>query len=161
MVASVSDMESNYSASDALRDVATSRRTSAARVVTPWWYHPALGAAEAAIIVGLAVLPRSVWTWVLFVLAFAVIGAIVTAYRTMTGVWVAPENAGRRSRPLWVASGVAITACLVLAAVAGLLGWPTWVGWVDALVAFVAVVVLGRAFDNALRADIAAGDANL
>jgi len=65
--------------------LAEGRAALADRVVTPWWYHPAL-----AVLVAIFLASQGAQQW--WVIGFAIYCAglvgLVTAYRNLTGVWV-------------------------------------------------------------------------
>lgn len=122
------------------------------RVVTPWWYHPVLGAVVAVVALS-STLPPSAMASVI-ALCVVVLVLLPAAYRRRYGVWVS-QPAGPESRRMfrWV------MAAIVLGVVGGaLLGMvePVW-ALVPAVLVLVAVVVLGRRYDAALRRDLAAG----
>lgn len=136
----------------ALLDLEDDGATLAARVVTPWWYHPAVGGIV-AVVVCVQALP---FPWSLVVLPLAVLGlpGVVVAYRRRYGVWVA-EPAGPLSRRLYRA----MIATFLLSFAAALVVRYTTVPdvWVllPAAAAFVAAVVLGPWYDDALRRELA------
>ncbi|WP_299058121.1 hypothetical protein [uncultured Nocardioides sp.] len=122
----------------------------AERVVTPWWYHPVLGAVVAGVALS-STLPPSA-TAAVIALCVVVLFLLPVAYRRRYGVWVS-EPAGPRSRRVHTVLLAIILACVVGGFLLGMLG----VVWalVPAGVLFVAVVLLGRRYDVALRADLA------
>lgn len=137
----------------ALALVAASRGDIAGRLVTPWWYHPVLGVLLGGLFAAQA-LPTPGVLLALPVYGVGV-GLLVTAYRRRTGLWISGLHpaAPRRYVVLLVAvllglfvagtalqRGVGITAAPV---VAGILVVPL-------------VVVVGRRFDDALRAGLRA-----
>ena len=119
------------------------------RLVTPRWYHPVSGAALAVLVAAFATRTFAVvgmagvlYTVTLFVLP--------RAYRRVVGVWVvgaSPEGARRVGRLLArTCTATVLVGLLSLASpVLRLLAV------VAAVVAYVAVQVLGRRFDEALR----------
>lgn len=143
----------------ALADVEAARSSVAARLITPWWYHPILGAIIAAIVlVGALDLPNLVRLPV--ALAGAVgIGLLVGAYQRVTGLWVDLRNLGPTSRRWWLAYAAIVTvvvgASLIPTAVGRAL--PPWVAVLLSAVALVATVVLGRGMDSAMREEIRSG----
>lgn len=157
------DQTPSYDARSALDDVATSREAVTDRLVTPWWYHPVLGAIVAVVILVNTLPIPPVLGAVLALACVAGVGVLVAAYKKATGLWVNPRNAGPRARPWWAASALVITVTIVLAIIPTLsdLTYPAWVGALLAAVAFVAVVVLGPRVDAGLREDIRSGDAPL
>lgn len=147
----------------ALADVDAARSSVAARLITPWWYHPILGAIIAAIVL-VGALDLSNLIRLPVALAGAVgIGLLVGIYQRMTGVWVDMRNLGPTSRKLWLAYAaiVAVVVGASLIPTAAGRGLPPWVAVLLAAVALFATVVLGRAVDNALREEIRSGVAAL
>jgi len=124
----------------------------AERVVTPWWYHPVLGVVVAAVALSSSLPPSAMSS----VIAAAVVVLVLlpAAYRRRYGVWVS-EPAGPRSRRLFRHVMVAIVLGIAGGALLGLLGL-VW-ALAPAVLVLVAVVVLGRRYDAALRQDLAAG----
>lgn len=122
----------------------------AERVVTPWWYHPVLGAVVAGVALSSA-LPTSA-TAAVIALCVVVLFLLPVVYRRRYGVWVS-EPAGPRSRRVYLVLLAIIVAGVVGGFLLGMLG----VVWalVPAGVLFAAVVLLGRRYDVALRADLA------
>lgn len=142
-------------AREALAAIDATRSSAADRLVTPWWYHPALGALTSAYLVGYAFGDTLVRLVVLAGFLVA-LGLLAASYRRLTGVWVSGHRAGRAT--VWaVAMGVLamalVAAALLLYSTTGL-EWPVWA---CAAVVFVSVVVLGRAFDAKLRAELRSG----
>ena len=88
------DTESLNEGDDAsLQAVAAARRAAADRLVTPWWYHPVLGALFAGYAVSIALGNA----WVLLggiVVFFAGLALLVSAYRRKTGIWLSGFQAG-------------------------------------------------------------------
>ncbi len=163
-MAKVSDMETNpsaeYSAHAALQDAADARERSAARTVTPWWYHPTIGLALVLIVVGVAVAPEAqIVFWALASIALSLAASF--AYRRLTGIWVGPAQTGPRSRPVWIAFAATLLAALGAAGAIRVTEGPPWLTALLAVVVFLATVILGRRTDAALRADIRAGDTTL
>jgi hypothetical protein len=146
-------MESN--GVEDLSVIAEARAAIADRLVTPWWYHPALGLLMAGYVLalGLGDTVVKIASGILVVVGGA---ALARAYRRLTGVWVSGFDAGPASR--WAA------ALGGLAGLAGVTAWGLgastdlrWPVWCLALVMVAASVVLGRRFDTALRAQLRAG----
>lgn len=136
----------------ALSDLDADGARLAQRLVTPWWYHPALGMVV-AVVVGAQVLPGSAST-IAVALAVIAIPALLLAYSRRYGVSTT-SPVGPRSRRLLLA----MLGVLVLAMVAGVLvklsgSSPGWT-LVPAALAGVATIVLGRRYDDALRGEVA------
>ena len=70
----------------ALTEVEAGRSAAARRVTTPWWFHPLLGAALAAMLAALSL--RGPAVAVVLVLALAAQVALYALYRRLTGLWV-------------------------------------------------------------------------
>src|SRR5699024_12311806 len=68
-----------YDPRDALADVAASRGSVADRLVTPWWYHPILGALIAAIVLVNALHLSNLVKIVVAVASAAGMGLLVSA----------------------------------------------------------------------------------
>jgi hypothetical protein len=132
----------------ALAAIADQRRGAAERLVTPWWYHPALG-----LLVGGFVAARAfdsplvqVLTLVVFFVALAL---LVQLYRRRTGVWITGYRRGAAGR---------VTALLVAVYLAAIFG-AYLVEGVGAFLAAGAViaaatVVLGHRFDAAVQEEL-------
>lgn len=131
-------------------DVDTARLAD--RVVTPWWYHPVLGTVVAVVALSPTLPPSA--TASVIALCVVVLVLLPAAYRRRYGVWVS-EPAGPRSRRMfrWVMASIVLG--VVGGAVLGMVA-PVW-AVVPALLVLLAVVVLGRRYDEALREDLAAG----
>ncbi|TQS41889.1 hypothetical protein [Cryptosporangium phraense] len=145
-------MESN--AAEQLTAIADARAAVADRLVTPWWYHPALGALVAFDVVMMS-FGNIVLMCVGCVVFLALCVVLANAYRRMTGVWVSGFEAGRAGRwagALGALVGVSLAASWVLGSYTDL----RWVAWLIAAVDVVATIVLGRRFDAALRAQLRA-----
>jgi hypothetical protein len=145
-------MESN--AAERLAAINHARAAVADRLVTPWWYHPALGVLLSGYVVGVSFGSTGIKlaSGVLFAAAVLALGNV---YRRRTGVWVSGFDAGRASR--WAIALGALIGVVVLTA------WATtsytdhrWPVWVLAVAGFVGTVVIGRRFDSALRAQLRA-----
>ncbi|GIH09308.1 hypothetical protein Rhe02_73750 [Rhizocola hellebori] len=135
--------------------VADARSAVADRLVTPWWYHPILGLLVAAYLVAYT-FASTLWR-ALTVLAFlAAVALLARTYRAITGLWLWGTNAGRASRWAYAMGAVILIAMLasLLIATTTTLTWPTW-GL--AALTWATVIVLGRRFDAAVRAQLRAG----
>lgn len=136
---------------EALDLVAGTRADLADRLVTPWWYHPALGLLVGALVASFARDSNSV-TMVAFGVYLVGIGSLMRAYRRKTGLWVNGLSAGRASRwGVWmgVVTGVVMVAAVILANV----GVPIAPVIGGALMVPL-VVWFGHRFDEELRADL-------
>lgn len=152
-----------YDPAAALADVDSARRAVANRLITPWWYHPALGAILAAILlVGALDLHDLIRLPVALVGAVG-IGLLVAAYQRITGLWVDMRNLGPVSRRWWLAYAVVVVVVTVSSLAPTLTdrALPVWAALALAAIALVATIVLGRRVDEALRTEIRSGAAAL
>lgn len=151
----------HYDVRDALADVAASRAAVADRLLTPWWYHPALGAIlTALVLVGALDMNNAVRIPVALVCAMA-IGLLAGAYQRMTGLWVDFRHLGPVSRRWWIAY-VVLTAAVVgtsLLPTFTALTLPTWTAILLAAAILLGTIVIGRRMDAAMRAEIRSGAA--
>lgn len=125
----------------------------AEQVATPWWYHPILG-----LIVALFIMAQTLSA----AASLSVIALGVVALPLLTGIYnrrfgiSTSQPAGPRSRRLLFCAVVPSVALPMLAAVAvKFTDIPAWWVLLPAALAFVLVVVLGRRYDDALRAELA------
>jgi hypothetical protein len=132
----------------ALAAIAGQRREAAERLVTPWWYHPALGLLVGAMVAAQGA-PTAIRLGVL-ALFFVGLAALVRAYQRLTGLWVSGYRRGPAGR-VTIGLAVVYLASVLVAIVVG--GW--WAIGAGAVV-LAATVVLGRAFDEALRRELRA-----
>lgn len=124
----------------------------AARVVTPWWYHPILGAIVAVIVAAQA-LPGT-WSVTLPPVSIIAILLLMHAYKKHSGVATTQPAGPRSKRLLLVTAGIMILA-LTSAVALKLTGSSPWWVMISAAIAALATVVLGRRYDAALRAELA------
>lgn len=147
--------DAGYSAEAALADVASSRAALADAAVTPVWYHPLLALALAVLILALGLDIPGAWLLAIEVPVIALMVGVLVAYRRTSGMWFSQPDRGTRAWRLWVALMVLSAGCLALTAVARFTGlWGMAV--VAAVVVFVGYVALGRAYDDAFRAELRA-----
>ncbi|MEV4349663.1 hypothetical protein AB0J83_34830 [Actinoplanes sp. NPDC049596] len=135
-----------------LAAISDARSSLADRLVTPVWYHPALGLALAADVVAISLGNTGVKLagGVLFVLAAL---WLANTYRQQTGILVTGPGTGRARR--WAfAMGALIGAVLLTAWATGEYAEARWPIPVLAVIAFAGIVVLGRRYDAALRAQL-------
>ena len=158
-------MENNasppYDPAAALADVDSARRSVADRLTTPWWYHPALGAILAAIMLVGALDLHDVVRLVVSLCGAIGIGLLVGAYQRTTGLWVDIRNLGPTSRRWWFAYAmiVLVVTGSSLLPTASDRALPVWLAVLLAAVAVIATIVLGRRVDDAMRAEIRSGAA--
>ena len=139
-------------AAAALDLVATSRARLADRLVTPWWFHPALGLVGACFLLGQA---SGAW-WVQS--ATGLLGAtgillLAATYRRRTGVRVTALRAPRTRMPS------AVLGALLFSTYFGTLSLHAEVGGaavpvLGSLLLVLVTVVMGRRVDAALRAEL-------
>ncbi|HHX85303.1 MAG TPA: hypothetical protein GX694_08245 [Actinomycetales bacterium] len=154
------DDTTGYDPRSALADVATAREAVADRLVTPWWYHPVLGALLAVLVlVNVIEVPTAVALPVILLCAvgFLLLGA---AYKKITGMWVDLRNTGPRSRAWWAGYAVVVLV-MVLVPVLFDVRLGLWAGVGVAVVVFAVTVLVGRKIDAELRAEIRSGAAPL
>lgn len=160
-------MENNasppYDPAAALADVDSARRSVAERLITPWWYHPALGGILAAIMLVAALDLHNIVRLVVSLGGAIGIGLLVGAYQRTTGLWVDMRNLGPTSRRWWFAYAVivlVVTGSSLIPTASGR-ALPVWLAVLLAAVALVATIVLGRRVDSAMREEIRTGAAAL
>lgn len=132
-----------------LDEVRAGRAAAADRLVTPWWYHPALGILLGAYIVALVLGSSGVRLVAVAVFLVGLVG-LMRAYKRLTGVWISGFDAGRASR--WAyAMGAAVAVAIGLAFWGYSVFDAAWPVVAAGVLAAVSVVVLGRRFDAELR----------
>jgi ABC-type iron transport system FetAB permease component len=127
------------------------RAALADRVLQPWWYDVALGLLLFGFLASYAF--DSLWvTFPVMIVFFACLGALVAAYKRITGVWV---NAGGRVMWTWAALVVLVLGpAFVLAE-----GYDQhWVMVVAGAVLGTAVAVMGRRWGRAYVAELRDGE---
>lgn len=137
----------------ALDGVAHDGTALAARIVTPWWYHPALGLIVGVFVVA-QVLPGA-WSIAAVALGIIAIPALTTTYARRYGVAIS-KPAGPRSRRLMRNALAVLVACMLSGLGIRLVGLAPWWVVIPTVVAFAATVLLGRRFDEALRRELSA-----
>lgn len=152
------DPPQHYDAVTALGDTTAARCRMAERVITPWWYHPVLGLAQAAFVLVLA------WTSTLGILvgAAGILGvalALKSVYQRTTGIWIGPDQLGPRSgRWFW-----ALIALVLVVDALALFVWDTetseGVVATGSAAVLLGTVLLGRTMDARLREEIRSGAA--
>lgn len=146
----VSVMETNgpLDARPSLDEVERARANLAGRLVTPVWYHVALGllVAQHAVVQGI---DNRNWTLPSAVLLLGGCAVIVVACRRVTGLSVTRPTGSRSRGILGLRVLVALT-CIWVAALSSDLR----VAAAAAVLVFGATVALGRRYDAALREDL-------
>jgi hypothetical protein len=123
------------------------RAALADRVLQPWWYDVALGLLLFGFLASYAF--DSLWvTFPALVVFMAGLGALVAAYRRITGIWV---NVTTRALVLW---GAVVVVVLVPAFVLAEGYEQHWAMVVAGAVLGVAVVVFGRLWGRAYVAEL-------
>src|SRR5450830_505522 len=134
--------------------IADTRARAADRLVTPWWYHVALGVLMGTLVLAVG-LGFGTW-WYVVVVALVLVGegVVVGAYRRVMRVWTTTWDAFPRWA-IWIGFGVGLALVSAAAAVrlSTVIVWPVWV---LAAVMFVHMVVLGRWTDAVWRARLRA-----
>lgn len=109
-------------AAAALQDVHDGRQAAARRITTPWWYHPLVGLALAAV-VGSGSLPSPIRILAL-VAASAALLALFALYRRLTGLWINTLDVPGMERVTRLAMGVVFVVYATALAVEELLDVP-------------------------------------
>ena len=147
-----------YSAADALADVAGSRAALADVAVTPPWYHPLIGFSVAVLVLVLGLDIPGAWLLIIEVPVIALMIGVIVAYRRTSGMWFAQPERGTRPWRLWVALMIIVVGALATSVIARFTG--LWgLAALASVVSFVAFVWLGRAYDDAFRAELRGGSA--
>ncbi len=128
------------------------RAALADRVLQPWWYDVALGSLLFGFVASYAF--DSLWvTFPAMVVFFAGLGALVAAYKRITGVWV---NAGARVMVPWATLvPLVLVPAFVLAEGYG----HHWVMVPAGAVLGLAVMVMGRVWGRAYADHLRGGGA--
>ncbi|MGL3151424.1 hypothetical protein ACSS7Z_13815 [Microbacterium sp. A82] len=139
-------------AREALNTLDADGKSLSQRVVTPWWYHTALGLIVALLVGSQAFSgPASIMVVALSIVAIPV---LTMTYSSRYGVTVTQPAGPLSRRLLLVTLGVALLAFLAGVAIKVVGASPWWVA-IPAVVAFTVTLVLGRRYDDALRNEIA------
>lgn len=156
------DSREPYDPREALADAEATRAAVADRLITPWWYHPALGAMLAAIVLVLALDLNVVARLVVAVACIIVTVALIIAYQRVTGLWVGVGSLGPRSIKWWGAYIALVIIVMVIAMGPSYtsLELPAWVPVLLAAVIFAGTVFLGRNMDEAMRGELRNGTAS-
>ncbi|MGY1600734.1 hypothetical protein [Geodermatophilus sp. SYSU D00815] len=126
------------------------RAALADRVVQPWWYDVTLGLLLFAFLSSYAF--DSLWvTFPALVLFCAALGALVAAYKRITGVWVTASG-----RVMWLWAGLVVVVLVPAFVLAEGYG-QHWAMVVAGAVLGTAVAVLGRRWGRAYAAELRAG----
>jgi ABC-type iron transport system FetAB permease component len=147
-------MESNeVDRDDAVAQLAALQADRAAladRVVQPWWYDVALGLLLFGFVASYAF--DSLWVTIPALVVFcAGLGALVQAYKRITGVWVAIDS---KTMAVWCAIYLPVLAAAFVLAE----GFDQhWVMVPAGAVLGVAVTVLGRRWGRAYAAELRSG----
>lgn len=139
---------------NALSDLDRDSANLAERVVTPWWYHAALGAIVALTVAAQALPQPAAST--LVVLGILAIPLVMHSYGRRHGL-ATTQPAGPRSRRLLLISVGVLVGAFIAVLAFKLIGVPEVWLLLPASVAGMATVALGRRYDVALRQEIAEG----
>jgi hypothetical protein len=137
-----------------LEALSRDRELLASRIVTPWWYHPAVAAALVVLVYATAA-AGWVATWAIWVFIGSM-GAMLSLpliYARRYGVAIS-RPAGRRSRRMLAVLVTVAAACMAGALVIRLAGLPLVTALIPMTIAAAGTIVLGRAYDAALRRDL-------
>jgi hypothetical protein len=140
-------------AAKALAEVQTARSAMADRLVTPWWYHPALGLLYAGLVLAWGLLDDGKARLLVAIPFFAGLAGLVVLYRRLTGVWVNGHEAGPAARWAW-AMGILYGVVLLAAHFGGRAGLGAEVLIALSAAVVAATIVVGRRFDAAYRAHL-------
>lgn len=124
----------------------------AERVVTPWWYH--LGLAGIVFAMTGAQALAGPLAMVVIAIAVVAIPVLTLAHSRQSGVSIS-EPGGNRSRRVLIASIAVLVLGMAAAFVLRVLEVPSWWVLVAALIAGISTVLLSRAYDGALRTELA------
>lgn len=129
----------------------------AERIVTPWWYHVALGALV-ALVIGAVAIPQVSPAVVVpfFVIA---IPTLLHVYTSRYGVSTSRPS-GPRSRRALLLSLAVLVVLLIAAVLIEKSSLSTWWAVLPTAASFAATVVLGRRYDAVLRAEVATPEAS-
>jgi len=136
-----------------LEDMEQDGATLVARIVTPQWYHPALGVIT-GVFAGAHALPGT-WPVVAIAIGIIAIPVLTTTYTRRYGVAMSKPS-GSGSRRLMLFMLAVLVAAMVSSLAIKLLGLEPWWALVPALLTFITTVVVGRRYDGALRQEITA-----
>lgn len=123
----------------------------ASRVVTPWWYHLALGVIVAAF-AGSQVLPAITSLWIVAI-GIVLLPVLTITYGRRYGVSTT-QPAGPRSKRLLLTMLTVLILAMVSSLAIKFLALSAWWGIVPAVFAFFATLLLGRRYDDALRDEL-------
>lgn len=146
------DSPSPSAAAAALDEVRRTEVALAARMVSPWWYHPGFGVAL-ALEVGSPALPDY---WRTVALAAALVGLALLMSKARSTVGVARQYLGTAAGLRWVTALAGVPVLLMILSPIARNGWVT-AGSLVAVVIWVSVV--GPRMDAALRRQVAQGGA--
>jgi len=138
-------------AREALRQLQDDGSRLAARVVTPRWYHPALGAIVAAF-AGSQALPGAAAIWIVAI-GIVLLPLLTITYSRRYGVSIT-QPAGPRSKRLLLTTLTILILAMASSLAIKFLALSAWWGLVPAVVAFFATIALGRRYDDALRDEL-------
>ena len=139
-----------------LAAVAQARAALADRLITPWWYHPALGLLLAGYVLGVSLGTTTTVRLATSALLLASSVVLMRTYRRLTGVWVSGFDADGNARRYAIALGAIIGTTTFGGWAAAYWADQAWPAYCLAALACAAGVVLGRRFDTALREQLRA-----
>lgn len=121
-------------------------------VVTPWWYHVGL-AAIIFTMIGSQALP-GVASITLVALAIVAIPVLTLTYSRLYGISTSYRG-GPRSTRILIATIAVLAIGMISALAIKIIGASPWWVLIPAGLAAVATVILGRRYDDMLRAELA------
>ncbi len=161
-ITTLSDMENDFSgppprptsaeAREALDRLNQDGEILARRVVTPWWYHVGLAAIIFTMIASQA-LP-GVASITLVALAIVAIPVLTLTYSRLYGISTSYRG-GPRSTRILIATIAVLAIGMVSALAIKTIGASPWWVLIPAGLAALATVILGRRYDDMLRAELA------
>ena len=138
-------------AARALADLAADDRKIATRLVTPAWYHPIYALCVAAMTASIAI---PFWGSVITLICIIGLMGLMTTYQRRYGIQLSRPT-GKRSRRVLIALICILLACMAASALIGFSSLSPWLIAIPTIVNAASAYLLGRAYDNAARKDIA------
>ncbi|HEX7350955.1 hypothetical protein [Brachybacterium sp.] len=126
-------------------------------MITPWWYHPILGAIVALMIFGVA--HPGVLGFGLVAIGIIGIPVLVRAYTLRTGLWIS-QAAGPATRQLQRVLMVVYIVLMGAALALRLMEPSAWWALVPALSGLLLTWAIGPRYDRELRRELAASAAD-
>ncbi|PRY68484.1 hypothetical protein B0I08_104186 [Glaciihabitans tibetensis] len=142
------DLRVSFAAIDA------GRAAAADRLITPAWYHPVLGLLGGGYVVAITI--GNTLTMIVAIVVFLVaLPLMISAYKRQTGVWIWGFGAGKASRWTYLLGALMLASAGAMFYFHDVVGID-WPAWLLGAVIVVLVILLGRQFDKAVRAQLRA-----